>query len=84
MSCYKICPREGDVWAMLKDWNAKWGASDYERIRCMIVRVESNAEEGSNGITVSRLREGSWDQTLWDTRGLLALEPNALPLTIGN
>ncbi|CAL1405653.1 unnamed protein product [Linum trigynum] len=122
MSCYKICPREGEVWAMHKDWNARWGASDYERSRCMIVRVESSAEEGSNGITVSRLREVEGCLTLFcklkqdgfdmvhvvPNANMLCfshripafrvpgikrygipedswhLEPNALPLTIGN
>ncbi|CAK7336821.1 unnamed protein product [Dovyalis caffra] len=52
-SCYKIYLLKGEIWAMYKDWNAKWKMTDYESCQCLIVQILSDFS--GDGIRVARL-----------------------------
>ncbi|KAK6262019.1 hypothetical protein QUC31_007835 [Theobroma cacao] len=54
-SFYWIYPQKGEIWAMYKNWNAKWNRSNYENYQCQIVQVLSGFEE--DGVKVARLGE---------------------------
>ncbi|OMO52363.1 hypothetical protein COLO4_37246 [Corchorus olitorius] len=53
-SFYQILPKEGEIWAMYKNWNAKWKRYDYENCQFQIVQVLSFVEDG---VKVARLGE---------------------------
>ncbi|CAN1242168.1 hypothetical protein LINPERPRIM_LOCUS5243 [Linum perenne] len=52
--CYKIYPQKGEIWAMYRGWNMKWGVADYESSEFIIVQVDSNLTE-RDGIRVTRM-----------------------------
>ncbi|OMO94744.1 hypothetical protein CCACVL1_05862 [Corchorus capsularis] len=53
-SFYRILPQKGEIWAVYKNWNAKWKRCDYENCQFQIVQVLFVAEDG---VKVARLRE---------------------------
>ncbi|KAK7410986.1 hypothetical protein VNO78_02280 [Psophocarpus tetragonolobus] len=51
-----IYPQKGEVWVMYKNWNRKWGHTDYEKCQYWMVEIISNFSR-KNGIEVAKLEE---------------------------
>ena len=55
-SRYTIYPHKGEIWAMYKNWNRKWGHADYEKCQWGVVEIISDFSK-ENGIRVAKLVE---------------------------
>lgn len=53
-SFYKIYPREGEAWAMYRNWNNKWNLSNHNSSKCEVVEIVGDFDE-ETGISVCRL-----------------------------
>lgn len=53
-SFYKIYPREGEVWAMYRNWHEKWDLSNHNSCKCEVVEILGDFDE-ERGISVCRL-----------------------------
>ncbi|XP_077251685.1 uncharacterized protein LOC143890887 [Tasmannia lanceolata] len=53
-SFYKIYPREGEIWALYKNWHNQWKLSDYNNYQCHVVEILSDFSE-ETGMSIARL-----------------------------
>lgn len=53
-SFYKIYPRQGEVWAMYRNWHNKWDLSNHEGYQCEVVEILQDFNEEA-GTSVCRL-----------------------------
>ncbi|KAF6169651.1 hypothetical protein GIB67_004043 [Kingdonia uniflora] len=51
---YKVYPKRGEIWAVYKNWNAKWKQPDFRGSEFQVVEILSDFSEG-DGVKVVRL-----------------------------
>lgn len=53
-SFYRIYPREGEIWAMYRNWHKKWDLSNHNGCQCEVVEILQDFDE-EVGMCVCRL-----------------------------
>ncbi|KAG6513532.1 uncharacterized protein LOC121969535 [Zingiber officinale] len=54
-SFYRIFPKEGEIWALYRNWNKSWRSSDFLHYKCRVVEILSDFSE--SGISIRSLVE---------------------------